>query len=110
MSALVTQTTTTTKISTAAGVVAAERFLVEAERVRRLGAEQVVLTQSRCVDHLLDLLNLTSETAVRAVLEAGLRDIRRLSAVEGAALVRTVGLAVAASHVESSYEDLVLDP
>jgi len=69
-----------------------------------------VLTQSRCVDHLLDLLNLATEPVVRAVLEGGLAAIRNLSSVEGAALQRTIALAVAAAHVESSYDDLVIEP
>ena len=88
----------------------AEQFLAEAERVRCVAAEQLVLTQSRCVDHLLDLRTLATEPIVRAVLDGGLAAIRKLSSVESAALQRTIALAVAAAHVESSYEDLVLDP
>jgi hypothetical protein len=92
------------------GPPAAEQFLAEAERVHRLAAEQLVLTQSRCVDHLLDLRNLATEPVVRAVLEGGLAAIRKLSSVESTALQRTIGLAVAAAFVESSYEELVLEP
>ena len=78
--------------------------------MRCIAAEQLVLTQSRCVDHLLDLRTMATEPIVRAVLDGGLAAIRKLSSVESAALQRTIALAVAAAHVESSYEDLVLEP
>ena len=113
MSALITnQQSQTYTEETERGVAraAAEQFLTEAERARSVAAGQLVLTQSRCVDHLLDLLNLTTEPAVRAVLEGGLAAIRNLSSVEGGALLHTIALAVAAVHVESSYDDLVLEP
>lgn len=114
MSILITNTQSQTNPEGIAGVLAnptpAEQFLAEAERVRAVAAGQLVVSQSRCVDHLLDLLNLATEPAVRAVLGAGLAAIRRLSSVEGADLLRTVALAVAAAHVESSYDELVLEP
>jgi len=121
MSALITDTNPTPSpsassdsspdaVTSAVGPPSSERFLAEAERVRSRAASQVVLSQSRCVDDVLDLLGLTSEPAVRTVLEEFLSEIRRRSAVEGAALVAAVTLAAAASHIESSYEDLVLEP
>src|SRR6476620_9360499 len=69
MSALITNQQSQTYTEGTEGGVArapAEQFLAEAERARRLAAGQLVLTQSRCVDHLLDLLNLATEPAVRA--------------------------------------------
>jgi len=110
MSNLITDTQTETKTRTVPGSLVAEQFLVEAERIRCLAAGQQIMTQSRCVDHLLDLLNLTAEPAVRAVLESCLSDIRHRSAVEGSSMARGVALAVAALHVEASYEDLVVAP
>jgi hypothetical protein len=107
MSASITDTQTT-DTRTVPGSLVAEQFLVEAERIRSLAAGQLILTQSRCVDYLLDLLNLTAEPAVRAVLERCLSDIRHRSAVEGRALERAVALAVAALHVERSYDDLIV--
>ena len=112
MSTLINQQPTDTKEHDGCvpRTLAAEQFLAEAERVRLIAAEQLVLTQSRCVDHLLDLRTMATESIVRAVLDGGLAAIRKLSSVESAALQRTIALAVAAAHVESSYEDLVLEP
>ena len=113
MSALITNQQSQTYTEGTEGGIAcapAEQFLAEAERARSVAAGQLVLTQSRCVDHLLDLLNLATDPAVRAVLEGGLAAIRNLSSVEGAALQHTIALAVAAVHVESSYDELVLEP
>lgn len=86
----------------------AHRFAVEAMRARSLFAEQLVVTQSRCVDQLLDLMNLASEPAVTSLLCDFLAEIRKLSAVSGQRIGQMLDLALAAVHVESAYSAMVL--
>jgi hypothetical protein len=83
-------------------------FVLAALAARRLLADQALLTQSRCVDTLLDLFNLTTEPAVRAVLTGCLGDIRHTWAVSGEAMHRCLDLVLAATDVELAYADLVL--
>lgn len=85
-----------------------DRFTVEAMRARSLFAEQLVVTQSRCVDQLLDLLNMASEPAVKCLLCDFLAEIRKLSAVSGQRVGQMLDLALAATHVESAYSAMVL--
>lgn len=85
-----------------------DRFAVEALRARGLFADQLVVTQSRCVDELLDLMNLASEPAVRSLLCDFLAEIRKLSAVSGQRIAQMFDLALAAVHVESAYSAMVL--
>jgi hypothetical protein len=85
-----------------------DRFTVEATRARSLFAEQLVVTQSRCVDQLLDLLNMASEPAVKCLLCDFLAEIRKLSAVSGQRVGQMLDLALAATHVESAYSAMVL--
>lgn len=85
-----------------------EAFVIEADHVRLLVGEQLVLSQSRCVDYLLDLYNLTDEPAVRAVLSGFLAEIGGVSAVEGRRMHEALDLAVAAIDVESAYVGMVL--
>ena len=102
MSALTAQT------SNVAAEVTGTAFLVEASRVRSLVGDQLILSQGRCVDHLLDLLNLTTEPSVRAELAAFLADIRLLSAVEGAHMRGLLDVLVTAVEVESAYARYVV--
>jgi hypothetical protein len=83
-------------------------FAAEAGRIRQVVADQVILTQGRCVDHLLDLLNLTTEPSVQAELTGFLSDIRKQSAVEGARMRQVLDVVVAAVEVESAYARFVL--
>lgn len=43
---------------------------------------QVLLSQGRCVDVLLDLFNVTNETSIQVLIGERLDDIRHLRAVE----------------------------
>lgn len=98
----------TAQNSTVGAQVTETAFVAEAGRIRDLVGDQVVLSQGRCVDHLLDLMNLTSEPSVRAELAACLDQIRRLSAVEGALVRQLLDIVVAATEVESAYARFVL--
>jgi hypothetical protein len=83
-------------------------FVAAALGVRRALGEQVVVTQSRCVDALLDLFNLTAEPSVRSVLSDFLAEISGTSAVTGTRLRHALDLALAANHVEGAYAGLLL--
>jgi hypothetical protein len=98
----------TAHTSNVAAEVTDTAFLAEAGRVRDLVGSQLVLSQGRCVDHLLDLLNLTTEPSVRAELADFLAQIRLLSAVEGALMRGVLDVVVAALEVESAYARFVL--
>lgn len=102
-----TMSTLTIRTSTTNGETS-EAFVVEAMRARDAFAGQLVLTQSRCVDQLLDLLNLANEPAVRSLLSDFLGEIRNLSAVRGLRFEQMLDLSIAASHVETAYATLVI--
>jgi len=107
MSALTAPNTNTLR-STVTAQVTEAAFIAEAGRIRHVVADQVILTQGRCVDHVLDLLNLTGEPSVQAELTGFLTAIRKLSAVEGAQMRRLLDVVVAAVEVESAYARFVL--
>jgi hypothetical protein len=77
-------------------------------RARDAFAGQLVLSQSRCVDQLLDLLNLAAEPAVRSLLSEFLDQMRNVSAVTGLRFGQMLDLSIAANHVESAYAAMVL--
>jgi hypothetical protein len=93
---------------TVAAHVADAAFVAEAGRIRGIVGTQVVLSQGRCVDHLLDLMNLTTEPSVEAELVHCLTQIRRLGAVEGDYFRHVLDTAVAAVEVEAAYARFVL--
>jgi len=98
----------TAQSNTVAAEVTEAAFAAEAGRIHELVADQLVLSQGRCVDYLLDLLNLTTEPAVRAELLGCLDAIRKLSAVEGSLFRATLDTVSAAFEVESAYAQFVL--
>ena len=83
-------------------------FADHVEVVRREVTGQLLLSQARCVDQLLDLLGLSTEPAVRAELAGFLAEISRLSAVRADRLVEVLDLCLAALDVESAFAHLVL--
>ena len=94
--------------STLTAEVTEAAFAAEAGRIRQQVADQVILSQGRCVDHVLDLLNLTGEPAVRAELTEFLSSIRKQSAVEGDRMRHLLDVVAAALEVESAYARFVL--
>ncbi|MPY91946.1 MAG: hypothetical protein GEV08_02450 [Acidimicrobiia bacterium] len=94
--------------NTVAAQVTDAAFVAEAGRIRDLVGDQIVLSQGRCVDHLLDLMNLTTEPSVQAELVDCLSGIRKLSAVEGDVFRAALAAAVAAVEVEAAYAQFVL--
>jgi hypothetical protein len=83
-------------------------FTDHVEVVRVQVAGQLLLSQARCVDQLLDLLTLSTEPAVRTELGGLLAEISRLSAVRADRLVEVLDLCLAALDVESAFAHLVL--
>lgn len=94
--------------NTVAAQVIDAAFVAEAGRIREMVGNQLVLSQGRCVDHLLDLLNLTTEPSVQAELVACLTSIRKLSAVEGDLFRGVLANVVTAVEVEAAYAQFVL--
>jgi hypothetical protein len=64
---------------------------------------QCLLSQGRCVDHLLDLFNLTSDPVVRAAVTFAIDDIRRLSAVRAEELVDGLRMIAAVAEIEGVF-------
>ena len=85
-----------------------DTFLAEASRIRSVVGRQRLLSQSRCVDHVLDLLNLTGDRAVRGELTAYLAGIRKLTAVEGDGFRRLLDETVMAVRVEDALRSASL--
>lgn len=67
---------------------------------------QLVVSQSRCVDGLLDLYNLTESDAARRVLAGALDDVRHISMVESASILRQLRLVSAVLSVEEAFEQV----
>jgi hypothetical protein len=65
---------------------------------------QVLVSQSRCVDHLLDLMNLTTNEAIRTVITEVLDDIRHLSVVRADEMESCYALLGAVAAVEAAFE------
>lgn len=66
--------------------------------------DQALVSQERCVDHLLDLFNSTENTVVRAVIADALDEIRHLSAVAADEMQLQVQLLGAAVAVEAAFD------
>jgi hypothetical protein len=64
---------------------------------------QFVLSQGRCVDHLLDLYNSTEHAAVRSAVSFVLDGIRRLTAVRADEFVDNLRLIAAVAEVEGAF-------
>jgi hypothetical protein len=62
-----------------------------------------LLSQQRCVDHLLDLYNTTDNTTVRQVIGEVLADIRHLSSVRADEMRSNAVLLAAAAAVEAAF-------
>lgn len=65
--------------------------------------DRVLVSQDRCVDHLLDLMNLTTNEAVRQVIIEALDDIRRLSCVRSDEMMAHGALLAAVVAVEAAF-------
>jgi hypothetical protein len=92
------QTTTTTATTTTD-----PRFLQSLDETITAVEGQCLLSQGRCVDHLLDLFNLTAEPAVRSALSFALDDIRRITAVRSSDFVDSLRLVAAVAEVEGAF-------
>jgi hypothetical protein len=62
-----------------------------------------LLSQGRCVDHLLDLYNLTVDPVVRAAIVFAIDDIRRISAVRADEFVDALRLIAAVAEIEGAF-------
>ncbi len=78
-------------------------FVTEAGRIRTVVGDQRLLSQTRCVDHVLDLLKLASHDAVRVELTDFLSSIRKQTAVEGDRMRQLLDVTVMANEVETAY-------
>jgi hypothetical protein len=64
---------------------------------------QCLVSQGRCVDHLLDLFNMTTDPVVRAAVSFAIDDIRKISAVRAAELVDALRLIAAVAEIEAAF-------
>jgi hypothetical protein len=78
----------------------AESFVAVLDRALEDVYNEVLVPQSRCVDHLLDLFNATdNDTLLRLTIDA-LRGIRRLRVVKGVDIHDALSLIGVAANVE----------
>ena len=66
-------------------------------------AGQPLISQSRCVDWLLDLFNLTEEAGLRDVVSECLAEIRHLNAVRGQDMQAALMLISTAAAIEMVF-------
>jgi hypothetical protein len=77
-----------------------DRFLGLLDSALREIDDQVLVTQSRCVDHLLDLLNATQSPVLRRLTVQALDSVRLLGVVRGEELHTALSVLSAAANVE----------
>lgn len=65
---------------------------------------QVLVSQNRWVDHLLDLHNLVESSPLQRLIEETLSDIRYLGSVEGGWLCERLVAIASAVEVESAFD------
>ncbi len=65
---------------------------------------QVVVSQSRWVDHLLDLLNLVELPSLRRVVEGSLSSIRNLGSVESRWMSNELKMLASAIEIEAAFD------
>jgi hypothetical protein len=97
------QTTTPTATTTRSSNRDRGTFLTHLDAAIAEVGDQVLVSQSRAVDHLLDLFNLTTDPVVRAALSFAIDDIRRLTAVRGDELVDSLRLVAAVAEIEDAF-------
>jgi hypothetical protein len=66
---------------------------------------QAFVTQSRCVDHLLDLMNATESAVLRRLVVGALDSVRQLGVVRGDELHFALSVLAAAANVELAATD-----
>ena len=71
--------------------------------VRRQVTGQILISQARCVDDVLDLLALSADAAVRAQLNGFLAEISRLSSVRADRIIEVLDFCVAAVDIEAAF-------
>ena len=78
-------------------------FLAQLDAAINEAHGQFVLSQGRCVDHLLDLYNETGHPAVRSAVSFVLAGIRRLTAVRADEFVDNLRLIAAVAEIEGAF-------
>ena len=96
-------TTTTVTASEMAEVIFAEADVLLAKL-----DGQVLVSQSRWVDNLLDLYNLVDTSPLKDVIARTLSDIRHLGSVEGSWLREQLLTIAAAVEVETAFDAAAL--
>jgi hypothetical protein len=79
---------------------ASERFVALLDAAMREVFDEVLVSQSRCVDHLLDLLNATDNEILRGLMIDALDDIRLLNVVRGVDIFGELAVIAAAFNAE----------
>lgn len=94
--------------TTATATELAETTLSEIDRLLAALDGQVLVSQNRWVDHLLDLYNLTPNEDLRREIAQTLDEIRNLSSVKASALRGELLLLAGAVAVESAFDALFI--
>jgi hypothetical protein len=79
---------------------ASERFVALLDAAMREVFDEVLVSQSRCVDHLLDLLNATDNEVLRQLTVDALDDIRLLNVARGVDIFGELAVIAAACNAE----------
>jgi hypothetical protein len=93
---------------TATATEQASVILERVDRLRGLLDGQVLVSQSRWVDHLLDLFNLVEPSSLRQVVGETLSAISNLRAIEVPWMVGQFETLASAIEIESIFDALVL--
>lgn len=94
-------TTTTTTATGPAGACAA--FSEALDRLERSLDAQILVSQDRCVDGLLDLYNAAPNELIRSLVADIIDDIRHLSAVRASTVQGRLMEVTAATSVELAF-------
>lgn len=101
---------TTIPMTTPTATELAETILSEVDRLLSMLDGQVLVSQNRWVDHLLDLYNLAPNGDLRREITRTLKEIGNASSVRASQLRDELLVLTGAVAVESAFDDLLLTP
>jgi hypothetical protein len=101
---------TTNPMTTPTATELAETILSEVDRLLNVLDGQLLVSQNRWVDHLLDLYNMAPNEDLRREITRSLNEIRNACSVKASDLRDELLVLAGAVAVESAFDDLLLSP
>jgi hypothetical protein len=101
---------TTTTMTTPTATELAGTILSEVDRLLAVLDGEVLVSQNRWVDHLLDLYNMAPNGDLRREITRTLNEIRNVCSVRASQMRDELLTLAGAVAVESAFDDLLISP